>query len=259
MKGVEHVMRKFMYSSKLFFKRNGSTILTCVGAVGVVATAVTAAKETPKAVRLLEQAREEKGEKLTPMETVLIAGPVYIPSIVLGTATVACIFGANVLNKRHQASLASAYALIDSSFKEYKNKVKELYGEEIDEEIREKIAEDNFIEVEVPHEGDTVLFYDEYSSRYFRSTLQKVQRAEYEINRDLVMRGYAYLNEFYELLGLTVIDPGWTLGWSPGANLDRYWQEWVDFGHSLSTAPNGEAYYKIIMYQEPIVDIDEYS
>ena len=247
-----------MHSSKLFFKRNGSTILTCVGAAGVVATAVTAVKETPKAIALLEQAKEEKGEELTPMETVLVAAPVYIPSIVLGASTIACIFGANALNKRNQASLMSAYALLDSSVKEYKNKVKELYGEDMDEEIRNEIAKDKYVESEVPYEGDEVLFYDEYATRYFRSTLQKVQRAEYEINRNLVMRGYAYLNEFYESLGLDTIDPGWTIGWSPGANLDMYWQEWIDFAHSTFTTPNGETCHRIRMVQEPIIDFEEY-
>ena len=62
-----------------FIKRNASTILTCIGATGVVATAVMVAKEAPKALSLLEDAKEEKGEELTKWEKVKIAGPVYIP------------------------------------------------------------------------------------------------------------------------------------------------------------------------------------
>ena len=53
-------MNKIAYKSALFIKKNSSTILTCVGAVGVVATAVTSVKATPKALSMLEQAREEK-------------------------------------------------------------------------------------------------------------------------------------------------------------------------------------------------------
>ena len=112
-----------------FIKHNASTILTCVGAGGVVATAVMVAKESPKALSLLEYATEEKGEKLTKWEKVKIAGPVYIPAVITGTATIACIFGSNIISKHQQASLMSAYALLDNSYKEYKKKTDELYGE----------------------------------------------------------------------------------------------------------------------------------
>ena len=60
-----------------------------------------------------------------------------------------CIFGSNVLNKRQQASLASAYALLDTSFKEYKKKVIDLYNEEADIEIRNEIAKDKYEENDI--------------------------------------------------------------------------------------------------------------
>ena len=66
-------------SSKLFLKRNSSTILTIVGAAGVVATAVTAVWATPKALKLLEDAKRDKGEELTKIETVQVAAPAYVP------------------------------------------------------------------------------------------------------------------------------------------------------------------------------------
>ena len=133
-------MSNLLTASKVFFKRNGSTILTVIGGVGVVATSVLAVKATPKAISLLEEAREEKGEDLTLVEKVVVAGPTYIPTVVTGAATLACIFGANILNKHQQASLASAYALVDMSFKDYKNKLKELYGEETHQEVVNAIA-----------------------------------------------------------------------------------------------------------------------
>ena len=129
-------------SSKLFLKRNSSTILTCIGAAGVIATSVLAVKATPKAMALLEQSEEEKGEKLTNMEKVQVAGPAYIPAAIVGASTIACIFGANALSKKTQASLMSAYALLDSSYKQYKNKVKELFGEDSDRNIRKGMAKD---------------------------------------------------------------------------------------------------------------------
>ena len=117
-------MNNLIHRSKHFLSRNGSTILTIMGGVGVVATSVMAVKATPKALQLLDKAEQEKGEKLTKLETVKVAAPVYIPTVLIGTSTLICVFGANVLNKHKQASLASAYALIDTSFKEYKKKVK---------------------------------------------------------------------------------------------------------------------------------------
>ena len=48
-----------------FWHRNGSTILTCLGGTWVVTTTVLAVKATPKAMRLIEESKKEKGDKLT--------------------------------------------------------------------------------------------------------------------------------------------------------------------------------------------------
>lgn len=126
-----------------FIKKNGATILTCVGAVGVVATAVTAVKATPKAMVLLNAAKKEKGEPLTKLEMIKVAGPVYIPSILIGTGTIACVIGSNVLNKQHQAALVSAYTMLDQSYKEYRAKTEELYGEEAVKQIEDELEKDH--------------------------------------------------------------------------------------------------------------------
>ena len=122
-------MNKLVHRASLYARRNAPTILTCAGGIGVVATSVMAVKATPKALQLLEEAKAEKGDDLTKLEVVVVAGPAYIPAMVTGAATIACIFGANVLNQCQQASLASAYALIDNSYKEYKKKVVYLQRE----------------------------------------------------------------------------------------------------------------------------------
>ena len=147
--------------TKLFLKQNGSTILTCIGGIGVIATAVTAVKVTPKVVKLLEEERKLKDEELTKLEVAKIAGPYYIPSILIGVGTLACIFGANTLSRHQQASLASAYALLDSSFKEYKKKAIKLYGEESDKEIISEIARDKYIDEDIQIEDNNMLLYDE--------------------------------------------------------------------------------------------------
>lgn len=155
-----------------------STLLTCIGAIGVVATSIMAVKATPKATKLLEASEQEKGEKLTKMEMVKIAGPAYIPAAVVGASTIACIFGANILTKHSQASLASAYALLDRSYKEYRNKVNALYGEEADDKVRTEVANDYYEEYDEPiiddEDDDVKLFFDYNTLKMFRAPMNKV-------------------------------------------------------------------------------------
>ena len=251
-------MNKLISNSKLFLKRNSSTILTYVGAAGVIGTTITAIQATPKAMLILEQMEEEKGDELTNLEKIQVAVPVYIPTIILGASTLACIFGANVLNKRSQASVASAYALLSSSYKEYRDKVLDLYGEEAEEMVVEEIAKDNYDEDSVIEQDGKELFYDDYSKRYFRSTVEKVQRAEYEINRDLIMQDYATINDFYKYLDLPPIDGGDKLGWTTCINYECYWQLWIDFSHGRTVMDDGTDCRIIRMLTEPVIDFEEY-
>lgn len=155
-------------------KSTVSTILTCLGAIGVVATSIVAVKSAPKAKKLIEEAEHEKEVSLTKFEKVKAAAPAYIPAIVVGASTIACIFGANVLNKQSQASLASAYALLNSSYQEYKNKVVELYGEEADDRVKDEIVKDHYEESEYDIPEGEQLFFDFNTLQYFTSTMDKV-------------------------------------------------------------------------------------
>lgn len=157
-----------------FWKRNGSTILAFVGAAGVITTAVLAAKETPKAMRILKEAEEEKGEELTKLEVVKTVAPAYIPAVVTGAATIACIFGINSLSKKQQASIASAYALLDSSYKEYRNKVNEIYGDDADDRVKDEIARDKREDAEPSTDDNVKLFLDFSTLEYFEAPFDKV-------------------------------------------------------------------------------------
>ena len=128
--------------NRQFWHRNASTVLTCLGGVGVVVTSVMAVKATPKALKKIETAEQEKGEQLSKWEKVKIAGPSYIPAVMIGAATVMCVIGANLVTSRKQANIAGAYALVNESYKQYQNKVKEIYGEEAHQEVMELIAAD---------------------------------------------------------------------------------------------------------------------
>lgn len=233
-------MNNLAHHAKSFFSKNASTILTIVGGVGVVGTAVLAVTATPKALVLVEEARVEKGEELTTWETIKATAPVYIPAVAAGAGTLACIFGANVLNKRSQAVVMSAYALINETHNQYKNKLKELYGEEAHNKVVDAIMVEKAEEVTVSNYNLTSycdlsivdgtseprLFYDEFSNRVFETTVEQVMNAEYHINRNFVLKGYVTLNEFYEFLGLEPTEYGSTVGWS--VDDEMYW---IDFNH----------------------------
>lgn len=150
------------------------TVLTCAAAAGVVGTAVLTAKATPKALDLLHRAEEEKQEELTLVEKIKVTAPAYIPAILAGASTIICIFGANGLNKKQQASLASAYALLDRSYREYVEKTKEMYGEESDAYVRQEIVKDHNEELEFDIPEDEQLFFDFNSYQYFTAKIGDV-------------------------------------------------------------------------------------
>lgn len=251
-------MNKLLRRTKLFANRHGATILTCVGGAGVIATAVLSVKATPKALALMKQAEEEKGEKLTKLEIVKVAGPVYIPAIATGAGTLVCIFGANSLNKRQQASLISAYALLDNAHKEYKKKVVELYGEEADKEVKAEIAKDKYEKCDIVLDENKKLFFDDFSGRYFESTMENVVRAEYEINKKISSWGGAELNEFYELLDIPQMDTFNRMGWSIGGIMSDTWGNWLDFKHDKVIMDDGLECYIISAWPEPMYDYEYY-
>lgn len=221
-----------------FIKKNAPIILSGIGAVGVVATAVMSAKAAPKALSLLEDAKEEKGAELTKWEKVNLAGPVYIPTVVTGIASVACIFGSSILSKRQQASLMGAYALLDSAYREYKHKADELYGEEAGKRVREEIAKDKYTDDDALVDDNKELFYDFYSGRYFESTKEAVLWAEYETNRAMSVNYAVGLNEFYSFLGLEELPEYESLGWSCGQIEEMYWHPWIEFDHETTIIDN---------------------
>lgn len=238
---------KIATKALLKLKQHQPLILTCIGGAGVIITTITAITATTKASKLLSKVQEAKEEKLTKREIIRTVAPIYIPTVLIGLSTITCIFAANALNVKKQASITSAYALINQSFKKYRDKVKELYGEETDIHIRQEIAKSKFTEMDpelcvypvngledVFEEGEKVLFYDEYSNRTFEASILAVQAAEYHLNRNFVLRGTADLNEFYSFLGLPETKYGSTVGWSMA-----YGYSWIDFEHEKVLMDDG--------------------
>lgn len=251
--------------SVIYLKNHSPTILTCLGAVGVIGTAAMAIKATPKAVQLLQQATDEKGEDLTKLETVNVALPSYIPTIIMAASTIVCILGANVLNKRQQASIASAYALLEESYRNYRGAAKSVYGDDADEKIIAEMAKKTYFRDcvyggELCSAGDdnseVQLFYDMYSQRYFNATLSQVINAEYHVNRNLQLRGDVPVNEFYEFLGITPIDIGFEIGW----RLDTIMESgcmWLDFSNTHIKMEDGMECFAISTTFMPVSLYDD--
>lgn len=253
----------------IFNKKSSSTILTCLGAIGVVATAVMTAKATPEAVRRIRADSQKHHDKnpdaYTTWEAVQSAWVCYVPSALLGISTIACIVGANALNKRQQAAIVSAYTLVDSTYRQYRGKVKDFFGDEADLKIMDSIRKEPCEDVCISTYGlacsssldfdkdgpkDIRLFYDSFSKRYFESTVDKVLQAEYHLNRNFTFLGYIGLNDFYEFLGLEQTDFGSELGWSVASG-EIYW---IDFDHSKTIMDDGTECYIIDMVFEPTAD-----
>ena len=240
------------------------TVLSCLAVVGTAATAVMAAKATPKAVKLLQEAEEERGRPLTKREIVKAAAPAYIPAILTGAATVACIVGANILNKHQQASITSAYVALDQAYKRYRKAANEVYGEDADTKIHAQMADKPYISAngcsiydpETDPGAETRMFYDSYSQRYFESTIPAVLNALYHLNRNLALRGDVTVNELYQFLGIEKIENGDDIGWT----FDDLMEDgmiWLDFENKFTKLEDGMECCIITACIEPLV-ISEY-
>lgn len=263
-------IQKLLHKSGLCIRKYSPVALSCVASVGVVVTAIAAAKATPRAVALVyaNSRKNHDGDPYayTKKEAFIAAWKCYIPAVAFGASTIVCIMGANALNRRQQAALTSAYALVQNSYKEYKDKLKELYGEEAHNAIMDSIIKEKCKEVSISANGgwyDSSLdfgegmepevsrtFYDSFSQRYFESTIEKVIQAEYHLNRNFMFAGVIPLNDFYEFLGLEKTKLGDAVGWS-SCNGDIYW---IDFNHHRLTLDDGMEIYVIDMVFEPTAE-----
>lgn len=222
-----------------FLKRSSPTILSCVGAIGVVATAVSAIKAATEASKICQEF-EDKPSKY---EYVRATWKGYIPTVAIGAATIVCIFGANTLNKRQQAALASAYILLDNTFKEYKNKVKEIAGEETDISTQKAIVKERYNKRPMLATGEYHLFYEYNYGEFFERSRADVLSAEHQLNLKFATDGYVSLNDFYDILGLPKSEIGEDIGWL--FDDEFYGSPWLDFKHELVELEDGMECYII--------------
>lgn len=192
-------------------------ILIGFGLAGMLTSTVLAVKATPKALDILA---EQEDRELSKVDKVKLTWKCYAPAAIGYCASAACIIGANSVNTKRNAVLAGAYKLSESALLEYRDKVKEVIGEEREKEIHAKIAEDrrckepeNQGNVILTGKGD-VLCYDMYSGRYFKSEMDEINGILNELNYKLMQDNLLALNDFYDALGLQPIITGYDHGWN---------------------------------------------
>ena len=258
MKG-EEVMKgaqaQALYRVGLYLKRESPTILSIIGAFGVVATAISSANATFKACHELELNNVGNSTSDSIPEVVKTYWKYYIPPATFGAVTIICIFGSDMLSRRQKTALASALLLIRQSFKEYRNKLITIENPELDIAIQDAVIKDKYNEANVlVTGGEKVVFYEENRMEFFERTKEEVLLAEYHFNRNFALRGYACLNEFYDFLGLPKTKAGDVLGWSQEIGEIYYGYSWVDFEHRLINQDDGLECYVIDMIFPPTKD-----
>ena len=202
-------------------KKHSPQILTGFGIAGMLTTTIMAVEATPKAIKLIEQVKEEKQvEKLTAAETVKTAWKCYIPAAIAGATSIACLIGANSVHMKRHAALVTACTLSETALREYKDKVIETFGEKKELAVRDAIAKDQIEkhpvrdnEIIITNKGTTHC-YDPISGRYFDSDVDQIQKAVNELNRQLLNEGIVTLNDLYYELGIEDSRIGAALGWN---------------------------------------------
>lgn len=248
-------LRKSLKKAQLTVKKHSPEILMVAGVIGTVAGAVMACKETLELEDVLDECKQEKMEleeqyamceqysedalkkdqvKLTIKQVAKIV-KLYAPSVIMEATSIGVIFASNDIMRKRNASMAAAYATLNSMYKRYRQNVIESYGEEVDKDMRfgvkhEKVTEIDEdgnkvkIDARIVDLDNTALAISDYS-RFFqmgckgfdassgRYNLLYLKGIQAMFNNKLIADGYVMLNDVYRELGFDTIPEGWSIGW----------------------------------------------
>ena len=242
----------------LKFKKHSPEILVAAGVVGTVTSAVMACKATTKVSEIMENAKKDidtihyaadnaeslpeeytvedskKDLAIVYTQTGVKLAKLYAPAVVLGALSITSIVASHrILNKRN-AALAAAYTAIDKGFKEYRSRVVQRFGKELDRELRFDIKAKEVEETIVDEKGKEKTVtktievvdpnkYSDFARIYDAGCLGWDDDAEYNLmflkhqqqhaNDLLQSRGYLFLNEVYDMLGFPRTKAGQVVGW----------------------------------------------
>ena len=290
MKKMEKIKNDiFSFANKLSIKakKHAPEILIISGAIGTVAGAVVACKATIKAKDLIEEAKDqisdvtkvsedeqyaekysEKDRKhdlaLIYIQTGLKFVKLYSPAIIIEAASLAMIFVSNNVLRKRAAAIGAAYATLDSSFRAYRKRVAEKYGEEAENDIRYGISHET-IEDESGKKKkakvDVAKVIDDYSIIFDREHSKAwepdndynyalLDAEQHYANDCLKARGHVFLNEIYDRLGFERTKAGQIVGWVYKPD-DENWKgdNFVDFRKRelYIDTPDGNYVKKIVL------------
>lgn len=267
---------KVFHRATLQVRKYSPEILVVTGVVGIVASAVMACKATTKVSAILDETKdnvnkihdcaadqglvesgqytEEDAKKdltIVYAQTGVKLVKLYGPSILLGALSITSILASNNILRKRNVALAAAYATIDKSFKEYRSRVIERFGEVVDRELKynikakkiEEVVKDEetgkekkvkkTIEVVDPNMySEYARFFDDGCKGWEKDSEYNLMflRAQQQYANDLLRsRGHLFLNEVYDMLGIERTKAGQVVGWiydTKHPNGDNY----VDFG-----------------------------
>lgn len=269
---VAKLTRTFNRTS-LKLQKHSPEILLVAGTVGVVASTIMACKATLKVEEIVDDAKQKidtihevaadpamaekyseedckKDLAIVYTQTAVKFIKLYGPAVVLGVASLGCMIGSNrILNKRN-AALAAAYAAVDKSFKEYRGRVIERFGEKMDKELRYNIKAQEVEETTTDENGNKVVTkktievidpnnYSQYAIIFDdgnegwdpdpeRTKYFLIQQQNWA-NERLKARGHLFLNEVYDLLGAKRTKAGAQVGWVYD-EANTFGDNFVDFG-----------------------------
>ena len=247
-KSVERVLTKY-----------SPGILTGIGITGMIGATFMAVKATPKALYLIETKKEEsKMEELTSVETIKTCWKCYIPAALTTVVSAACLIGASTVSAKRNAALATAYSISEAALREYQEKVVEVIGEKKEKAVRDAVAKDQIerdpvtkSEVVIIDSNSNTLCYEPLSGRYFKSTIDKIKKAEIKLDRQMIQEMYVSLNDFYWEIGLDGTDLGDKMGW----NLSK---GYMDLSFSSQLADDGTPCAVIVYGIPPVYDYQRY-
>ena len=257
MKNLKEKMVKVYNKSEMKVRKYSPEILAGVGVVGVIASTVMACKATTKLNDILAESKEQleqiktvavdpayadkyteddakKDTTITYVQTGVKVVKLYAPSVILGVSSLGCLLASNNILKKRNAALSAAYMTVDKSFKEYRRRVAERFGDEVEKEIRYNIKakeittvdeEGNEVKetVKVMEGADDPTTYSDYA-RFFDESCPAWQndpeynltflRAQQQYANDLLKaQGRLFLNDVYKMLGIDITKAGQVVGW----------------------------------------------
>ena len=210
----------FVKAAQDFVVRNSHHILTGLALLGIGASVALSVS----ADRQMHEWDIDEFKRLTKEQRIMIYVKIYAPPTIAILATGACIVGAHSISIKRESSLLLAYEGTRSMYDRYRATVQDRLGPE-EKQIAEKAAsktEPAPCETIIYSEGDC-LFYDAYSGRYFKSTVNKIDRVVNELNYTLLREMCVSLNEFYAGIGLEGISLGDQLGWNEQRQIEVHY------------------------------------